>query len=140
MCEMEMIIFHFTHNKAKPFFADSPKTVKVREMNKIIDFYESKDMLMNKVVKKLFRDHYFMLTVFIMSDLSNRNMLYNKTKQLQIEEDGYFSYHRRLYPIRPLITNLLRMYLIDMIGGDDHLVDMGKVMQYINDHVWEWVE
>ena len=75
-----------------------------------------------------------------MSDLSNRNMLYNKTKQLQIEEDGYFSYHRRLYPIRPLITNLLRMYLIDMIGSDDHLVDMGKVMQYINDHVWEWVE
>ena len=137
---MEMIIFHFTHNKAKPFFADSPKTVKVREMNKIIDFYESKDMLMNKVVKKLFRDHYFMLTVFIMSDLSNRNMLYNKTKQLQIEEDGSSCYHRRLYPIRPLITNLLRMYLIDMIGSDDHLVDMGKVMQYINDHVWEWVE
>ena len=32
------------------------------------------------------------------------------------------------------------MYLIDMIGSDDHLVDMGKVMQYINDHVWEWVE
>ena len=29
MCEMEMIIFHFTHNKAKPFFVDSPKTVKV---------------------------------------------------------------------------------------------------------------
>ena len=140
MCEMEMMIFHFTHNKAQPFFADSPKTAKVREMNKIIDFYESKDMLMNKVVKKLFRDHYFMLTVFIMSDLSNRNMLYNKTKQLQIEEDGYFSYPRRLYPIRPLITNLLRMYLIDMIGSDDHLVEMGKVMQYINDHVWEWVE
>ena len=32
------------------------------------------------------------------------------------------------------------MYLIDIIDGDDHLVDTGKVMRYINDHVGEWVE
>ena len=35
MCEMEMIIYHFTRNKPKPFFADSSKTVKVGEMNEI---------------------------------------------------------------------------------------------------------
>ena len=140
MCEMEMIIFHFTHNKAKPFFADSPKTVKLREMNGIIDFYESEDMLMNKVMKKFFKDHYFILTVFIMSDVSDTRMLHDKTMQLQMEEDGYFSYNRRLYAIRPLITCFFSMYLIDIIDSDDHLVDTGKVMRYINDHVGELVE
>ena len=44
MCEMEMIIYHFTPNKPKPFFADSSKTV--------------------KAMKKFFKDHYFILTVF----------------------------------------------------------------------------
>ena len=107
MCEMEMIIYHFTRNKPKPFFADSSKTVKVGEMNEIIDFYESEDMLMNKVMKKFFKDHYFILTAFIMSDVIDRRMLYDKTMQLQMEEDGYFSYNRRLYAIRPLITCFL---------------------------------
>ena len=140
MCEMEMIIYHFTRNKPKPFFADSSKTVKVGEMNEIIDFYESEDMLMNKVMKKFFKDHYFILTVFIMSDVSDTRMLHDKTMQLQMEEDGYFSYNRRLYAIRPLITCFFSMYLIDIIDSDDHLVDTGKVMRYINDHVGEWVE
>ena len=131
MCEMEMILYHFTPNKPKQFFADSSKTVKVGEMNEIIDFYESEDMLMNKVMKKFFKDHYFILTVFIMSDVRDRRMLYDKTMQLQMEEDGYFSYNRRLYAIRPLITISFRMYLIDIIDSDDHLVDTGKVMRYI---------
>ena len=75
-----------------------------------------------------------------MSDVRDRRMLYDKTMQLQMEEDGYFSYNRRLYAIRPLITISFRMYLIDIIDSDDHLVDTGKVMRYINDHVGEWVE
>ena len=64
-----------------------------------------------------------------MSDVRDRRMLYDKTMQLQMEEDGYFSYNRRLYAIRPLITISFRMYLIDIIDSDDHLVDTGKVMR-----------
>ena len=79
---MAMIIYHFARNKPKPFFADSSKTVKVRETNGIIDFYESEDMLMNKVMKKFFKDHDFILTVFIMSGVNDRRMLYDKAMQL----------------------------------------------------------
>ena len=50
--EIETSLYYFTHNKPKPFCVDSPKTVKVREMNEIIGFYENKDKLMNKVGKK----------------------------------------------------------------------------------------
>ena len=46
------------------------------------------------------------------------------------------SYNKRLYEIRPMILNLLWMYVVDMIDDDYHLVDMGSIERYLNDCVW----
>ena len=51
-------------------------------------------------------------------------------------EEGYFSYNKRLYEIRPMILNLLWMYVVIMIDDDYHLVDMGSIKMYLNDCVW----
>ena len=56
--------------------------------------------------------------------------------ELQMEEEGYFSDNKRLYEIRPMILNLLWMYVVDMIDDDYHLVDMGSIERYLNDCVW----
>ena len=53
--------------------ADSLKTVKVREMNRLMDNYEDEDKQMNKVLNKFFKDTYFLLFVFIIPDVYDKD-------------------------------------------------------------------
>ena len=105
-------------------------------MNKLIDFYEE-DKQMNKVMKKFFKDYYFRITVDMMADISNRKQLNKETMYFLICGEGFFTYNRVWYEERPIIINLLFMYLIDMIGSDDRLVDMKEVKKYLSHNVWK---
>ena len=135
MSVIEIQLDYFRLNK-RLFYADSPKTVQVREINRLIDYYEDEDTRINKVLNTVFKDNYFLLSVYIIPDVYDRHTLYDKTMELQMEEEGCFSYNKRLYEIRPMILNLLWMYGVDMIDDDYHLVDMGSIKRYLNDCVW----
>ena len=123
---IEIQLDYFRLNK-RLVYADSPKTVKVREMNRLVDyFYEDEDKRINRVLHRFFKDNYFLLSVYIIPDVYDRHILYDKTMELQMAEEGYFSYNKRLYEIRPMILNLLWMYVVDMIDDGYHLVDLGS--------------
>ena len=125
MSVIEIQLDYFRLNK-RLFYADSPKTVQVREINRLIDYYEDEDTRINKVLNTFFKDNYFLLSVYIIPDVYDRHILYDKTMELQMAEEGYFSYNKRLYEIRPMILNLLWMYVVDMIDDGYHLVDLGS--------------
>ena len=127
MSVIQIQLDYFRLNKTL-FYADSPTTVKVREMNGLIDYYEDEDTRKNKTTVSYYQ--------CIIPDIYDRHKLYHKTTELQMEEEGYFSYNKRLYEIRLMILNLLWMYVVDMIDDDYHLVDMGSIKRYLNDCVW----
>ena len=77
----------------------------------------------------------FLFSVYIIPDVHEKHKLYEKTMEWQMEEEGYFSYNKRLYEIRPMILNLLWMYVVDMIDDDYHVVDMGSIKRYLIDCV-----
>ena len=79
------------------FYADSPKTVKVREINRLIDYFEDEDQQINKVLNKFFKDNYFLLFVFIIPDVYDKDNLYDRTMELHMEEEGFFRYNKRVY-------------------------------------------
>ena len=54
MSAIEIQLEYFRLNK-RLFYADSAKTVKVREMNRLLDYYEDEDKQMNKVLNKFFK-------------------------------------------------------------------------------------
>ena len=135
MSVIEIQLDYFRLNK-RLFYADSPKTAKVREMNRLIYYFEDEDQQINTVLKKLFKDNYGLLSVFIIPDVYDKDKLYDRTMELQMEEEGFFRYNKRVYRTKPLILNLLWMYVADIIGDDSHLVDMGRIKGCLNDFVW----
>ena len=60
----------------------------------------------------------------------------DRTVELRMEEEGFFRYNKRVFRTRSLILNLLWVYVVDIIGDDSHLVDMGSIKGYLNDFVW----
>ena len=87
MSVIEIQLDYFRLNK-RLFYADSPKTVQVREINRLIDYYEDEDTRINKVLNTFFKDNYFLLSVYIIPDVYDRHNLYDKTMELHMEEEG----------------------------------------------------
>ena len=66
-------------------------------MNRLIDYFEDEDQQINKVLKKFFKDNYFLLSVFVIPDVYDKDNLYDRTMELQMEEEGFFRYNKRVY-------------------------------------------
>lgn len=68
------------------FYPDSPTTVKVREMDRLIGYFEDEDKRINKVFKKFFKENCFLLSMYLVPDFYDRHKLYDKTLELQMKE------------------------------------------------------
>ena len=62
-----------------------------------MDYFEDEDQQINKVLNKFFKDNYFLLSVFIIPDVYDKDNLYDRTMELQMEQEGFFRFNKRVY-------------------------------------------